>query len=93
MEAITMFVISILGMVLTNNLVMSVVKYLLTAQKSKLWLRGVLTAISALGVIATASLTGNAIDFNSLSSLGTALAEIVGLAVASHFSYTAIKSA
>lgn len=85
--------LTLFPLIFTNNLIMSVVKWISQKQESAIWLRGALIVISLLSVIATAALTGHPIDFNQLSDLGTMLAETIGLAIASHFSYKAIKNA
>ncbi len=90
-------IISILGyglsLVLSSNLIMSLVKYLSVVKDSKVWLRGTLIVVSALGVVSAAALSGNPVDFNQLSDLGTALIETLVLAVGSHYSYKFIKKA
>ena len=93
MEAVISFLAVAFPLVFTNNLIMSLVKRLAVVKESKLWLRGALLVISALGIVATSALAGNPVDLDSLSSIGTALLEILVLAVGSHFSYLAIKKA
>ncbi len=78
-------------MVSFNNLVMSAVKRLAEAAATTTWLRCALVALSALGIVANASLNGQPIDFNQLNQL-VAFGVATGiLAVSSHFSYKAIK--
>lgn len=88
-------IISILGwglsLLLSNNLVMSAVKYLSQNQSSKTWLRTALIVISILGIVAASSISGEPINFNQLSDLGKLLLETIVLSIGSHYSYTAIK--
>lgn len=81
------------SLILTNNLVVSGVKWLSFRKESNTFLRGALVVFSAIGIIATASLNGTPVDFDSLSSLGTTLLEVLALAFGSHLSYKAIKKA
>lgn len=84
--------VTVLPLILSNNLVMSLIKWI-SPYESNLWLRSVLFVVSILGVIATAAATGNPVDFNSIHDLSVLLAEAIATAVASHFSYKAIKNA
>lgn len=84
---------TLLSLLLSNNLIMTGVKYLSVVKNTNAWLRGILVVLSALGVLAASALNGTPIDMNSLSSLGTLLLETLVVAFGSHFSYTAIKSA
>jgi len=83
----------IFPLILTNNLVMSVVKTFADKSATKTWLRAFLLILSGAGIIATSSLTGNEVDFNQLSDIGTAIAEIALLYIGSHYSYRVIKTA
>lgn len=87
----TEIIVTVLALILSNNLVLSLVKYLSFAKESKTWLRGALLVLSAVGIITTATLNGTPVDFDSLSSLGVSLAEMIVLAIGSHYSYKLIK--
>ena len=80
-------------LVFWNNLAMTVVKYLAGASKTKLWLRAILSVLSIFGVIAYSSITGDPVDFDRISSLGTLVVEALIVAFGAHFSYKAIKTA
>lgn len=80
-------------LVFTNNLVMSLIKYLAGESKNKVWLRGMLGLLSVAGIISASALTGNEIDFNQLTDLGMLGLESVALFFASHYSYRVIKEA
>lgn len=81
------------SLVFTNNLLMSGVKMLSTRAESVWWLRMVLMVFALLGVIASAALTGNPIDFNQFDDLGRMLLEAAITALGAHFSYRLIKEA
>jgi hypothetical protein len=83
----------LLPLILTNNLVMSLVKYLSDKTLSVYGLRGALVLFSLIGVVSMAVLTGNAVDFNQVTDLLKMLVEVVAVAFASHYSYKAIKTA
>lgn len=83
---------TVLSLLLSNNLLMSGIKWLSVVQNSNAWLRSILVVLSILGVLTAAIVTGNPVDTDSISSLATALVEALALAVASHYSYKAIKS-
>lgn len=84
---------TVLSLVLTNNIVMSGVKWLSFKKETTTWLRGALLVFSALGVIAAAALNGSPIDFNQLSDLGAALLQTLSVAIVSHATYKVIKNA
>jgi hypothetical protein len=92
-EAILMFVGPLFPLMFTNNLVMSFVKYISRFKNSKLWLRGTLVILSAMGLISYSALMDQPVDFNQLSDLGQLLAQVIILAFGSHFSYRTIKEA
>ena len=84
-------IVMIFPLVFTNNLVMSVVKYIRGAGESKKWLRGILGLLSLIGIVATSAYTGNPVDFNQFTDVGLTLVLAVVTAVMSHFSYRVIK--
>jgi hypothetical protein len=90
-------IFSILGwgpiLLFSNNLILSGVKYLSVEKNSKTWLRGALIVASVIGIVSSSALSGNPIDFNQISDLGKLLVETIVVAVASHYSYRAIKTA
>lgn len=87
------FIQMILPLILTNNLVMSLVKSLSVSSQNIVWLRGLLLLFSGVGVVAASAVSGNPVDFNQLSDIAKAFLEILALAVGSHFSYKVIKTA
>lgn len=80
-------------MIFTNNLVMSLVKFLAGKSKNVVWLRGILAVLSILGAVAASSLSGTPVDFNQLTDWAKLILEAATLGLASHFSYRAIKEA
>ena len=82
-----------LALVLTNNILLSVAKWLGQEAMTKVWLRALLALLSIIGVVSTASLSGSAVDYDSISQWVKLIAEIVGIALGSHLSYKAIKNA
>lgn len=79
-----------------NNLIMSGVKWLFTQglvdkAKRNMRLRLVLALLSFFGVIAGSALNGTPIEPNAVSSLSTALLEMGGVFLVSHFSFKMIK--
>lgn len=80
-------------LVFTANIVMSAVKYLADGALSSTGKRVMLGVLAVGGTIASASLTGQPVDFNAVSSiaLNTAIAAIT--AFGAHASYKAIKNA
>lgn len=86
-------ILSLIPVVFASNLIMSGVKYLAFIKESKIWLRGVLIAISVLGIVAHGVLSGAPINFNEVSDLTKALVEIVGVSLVAHLNYRAIKTA
>ena len=85
--------ITLFSLVFTNNLLLSAVKQLRALQGNKKWLRAILFVLSAVGVVAGAAVTGDAIDFNQVTDLLKAAIEIAAVAIGSHYSYKAIKTA
>lgn len=83
---------TLLSLVFSTNLVMSGIKWLRTKSESTFSLRVALTVCSIIGVVATATLTGNPVDFNQITDTGGALIEAIIVAVAAHFTYKAIKT-
>ena len=79
-------------LVLTNNLIMSAVKLLAAKSVGKAWLRCMLVALSFIGIIATATITGDPVDLNRINELGMLLVETLVLTIGSHLSYKAIKT-
>lgn len=81
-----------------NNLLMSAVKWAfdkgLRERATRNWrLRLLLVIFSLVGVISVSILNDNPVDPNTVTELLTALVSIIGVAVASHFSYKAVKLA
>lgn len=93
MNELITIVSTLFPLVLTNNLLMSAVKWLAVRQESNVFLRSALIVFSALGILATATITGHAVDFNQLTEISKFGLELVVLTFASHFSYKAIKNA
>ncbi len=83
----------IFPLIFTSNLVISVVKYLGDQSLTKTHLRLALAALSLVGVISTAALTGDPVNFDSVSSLAMMLLDALIVAFGAHFSYKVIKYA
>lgn len=81
------------ALILANNIAMSGVKWLANESATVTWLRCMLAFVSIMGVISAAALNGTPVDFNQISGLAKLIAEAALLALASHFSYKAIKTA
>lgn len=81
----------IFPLIFTNNLLMSAVKYLRGVGESKKWLRTILGALSLIGILAASAYTGNPVDLDSFTEVGTALVLSIVTGVLSHFSYKVIK--
>lgn len=86
-------IVALLSLVLTNNIVMSAVKWLAGWSVTRTWLRVVLALLSILGVISASALNGTPVNFDSISQWVQLIAEVAGVAMASHFSYRIIKKA
>ena len=84
-------IIALIPLVLTNNLLMAIVKKLGDGMGSYA-LRAILILLSLCGVIATSVITGNPIDVGSFQDMAKALVEVIVLALASHGAYKAIKA-
>ena len=84
---------AILSLVLSNNVLVSFVKWLSSEETGKVWLRGMLIVFSILGIIAASALNGTPVDFNQISDLVKLLVESGALAFLSHLSYQAISKA
>lgn len=80
-------------LIFTNNLIMSIVKWLSGAATSVVWLRAMLAVVSILGIIASSAITGDAVNFNQITDIAKMLVEALTIGVASHFSYRIIKEA
>lgn len=92
MEIITSLIATAVPVIFTNNVLMSGVKYLAGHAATKVWLRAVLTFLSFFGVIASAALTGDSVNFGYTTELLTTGFTTVVVAIASHFSYKVIKN-
>lgn len=90
-ETIIAFSVQVFPLVFTANLVMSVVKYLADRSITRGGLRFILAVFAIVGVISTSAVTGQPIDFDSLSSLGRLAIEAAATGIFAHFSYKAIK--
>ena len=89
-----MSIISLLfPLIFTNNLVMSLIKFLAGKAAGTAWLRFMLGILSVVGIIAGSALTGVPVNFDSLSSLAFATIEAAALGILSHFSYKVITTA
>lgn len=86
-------IVALMALIFTNNILMSGIKWLADQSVTSTWLRCVLIALSLLGIVAAAALNGTPVDFNQISELAKLLIGTVGLALASHLSYKAIKKA
>lgn len=86
-------ILSLVPLVITNNIVMSGIKWLAVESLSNNFLRVILAVLSLIGIVATAAYSGTPVDFNQISDDIRLLIETIVLAVASHFSYRAIKGA
>lgn len=84
---------TVVPLIITNNLVLSAVKWLADGAVASVWLRVALAALSVIGVVSVSALKGEPVDFNSLTSLGSLLLQAAAAAIGSHLSYKAIKNA
>ncbi len=84
---------TILSLVLTNNLAMSAIKWLADKSISRGWLRASLALLSIVGVVSSAALGGQPVNFDSISEWSSIIAQVVGVALFSHLSYKAVKNA
>ena len=84
---------TIVPLILTNNIILSGVKWLNVRSMTKWWFRGLLAALSLVGVVATGALTGNPVDPNQVSDLVVLVSTTFLTGVGSHFSYKVIKYA
>ena len=85
------FLTLILPLIFTNNLVMSLVKYASDHAFTSAGLRFILGAMSISGVIAGSALTGDPINFDSITGLLNLTIEAAMVAFGAHFTYKAIK--
>ena len=90
-ETIVAIIAVSVPLVLTNQLLMSAIKWFMAGAASKTWLRGILALLSAVGVVVMSAYTGDAVDYNQVSDLVVTGLTILVTAVGSHFSYHAIK--
>lgn len=93
MEGILGAVAIMFPLIFTNNLVMSLVKYVAQESMDRTWLRTVLVISSLVGVLAVSAITGQDVNFNELTDLGRLFLETLGVSVGAHLSYKAIKNA
>lgn len=82
-----------LQLVVSNNLLMSLLKALSAKAQSKGFLRAILAVLSLAGVIAANALNGNPVDLDSVTYLLTIIIESFAVGLGSHLSYKAIKTA
>ena len=93
MEYLIGLIVTIFPLIPVNNWFMSMVKFGYTKSLSSTWLRAILVMFSLIGVLAYSAVFDEPVDFNKVSELVTLLVEVLGLSVASHFSYKMIKFA
>ena len=85
-------ILTILSLILSNNVLMSGIKKLSVVQNTNTVLRVILVVLSGVGILSAAALNGTPIDTDSLSALLQLLVETLLLAYGSHWSYKVIKS-
>jgi len=88
METIITFIVPL---IFTNNLVLSLVKYASDYSFNKVWLRVILGFVSIAGVIAGSAITGDPVDFDSITSLLNLTIDAAVVAFGSHYAYKTIK--
>ncbi len=84
---------AIVPLILMSNWAMTGIKFLADESASRAWLRAMLALIALVGAFASASLTGQPVDVDSISSLGRTLALALIVTIGSHFSYKIMKAA
>lgn len=82
---------TIMTLILSNNLLMTGVKYLAGKSATNAFLRMFLVFLSFFGILANAALNDSPIDYNQISVLFSLLGTTIGIALASHFTYKVIS--
>ncbi len=92
MEIIFQNIAPLFPVIFSANLIMAAVKFLAAESATKPFLRTVLAGIAIFGAIATAAITGDPVNMDSITSLLRIAADAAIVAIGSHYSYVAIKS-
>jgi len=85
-------IVTAVPLIVLSNWFMAGIKKFMDKAETTMWLRGILVLFSAVAVIISASLTGEAVDYNQVSDLVVTGLTILVTAVGAHLSYKVIKA-